>query len=130
MNEVTSWQIPIAIAIGAIAGALSRYYFVLFAKIWWDNSFLGIAIVNLSGCLAIGFISELVRLRVSAISPLVYTAIVTGFLGAYTTFSTFALDTLVIGKTHSLSWAIFYACGSTIGGIIFARIGQILASLK
>ena len=53
-------RIPIAISLGAIAGALSRYYLTLWFSDRFDTSFpYGTFFINLSGCLVMGFFATL-----------------------------------------------------------------------
>lgn len=49
-------RIPVAISLGAIAGALSRYYLSVWLAQWLGTSFpYGTFVINLTGCLAMGF---------------------------------------------------------------------------
>ncbi|WP_414578558.1 fluoride efflux transporter CrcB [Anabaena sp. CCY 9402-a] len=86
---------PVAVSLGAIAGALSRYYFSLWFAQRFGTSFpYGTFFINISGCLAMGFFFTLALERVAIISPELRLLVAVGFLGAYTTFSTYALDTV------------------------------------
>jgi len=82
-----------AIAVGGAIGSVFR--FVTAYKI---NQLLGvrfpygILLVNVLGCLLIGFLGILLIDRM-AISPVWRAGILIGFLGGFTTFSTFAFDT-------------------------------------
>ncbi len=82
------------IAIGSVPGALSPYYVTDWCHRVFGNKFpLGTFIINISGCLLIGFI-------VTLISPMkgfpteARLMLTSGFLGAYTTFFTYGFDTL------------------------------------
>ena len=121
---------PIAISLGAVAGALSRYYITL----WFANRFgtafpYGTFFINVTGCLAMGFSIALISERVPAISSEVRLMVTTGFLGAYTTFSTYGLETNVLWRDRSYSLAVFYWAGSAILGVISVQLGMILARL-
>jgi fluoride exporter len=117
----------IAVSLGAIAGALSRYHFNDWIVQNWGNSFpWGIFVINLSGCWLMGLIVGLAETRVHLISPEVYLLLTTGFLGAYTTFSTYGLDTVKL-LTDRWQWGIAYAVGSAILGILNVRLGSIMA---
>jgi CrcB protein len=120
-------RLPIAISLGAIAGALSRYYLNILISNHWGNSFpWGILLINITGCLLMGLIYGLVSTRVLQISPEIYMMLTTGFLGAYTTFSTYGLDTI---KLLADQWwlGMAYAIGSSILGIANVRLGIIIA---
>ncbi len=120
---------PIAIGLGAIAGALSRYYLT----IWFANRLgtafpYGTFLINLSGCLGMGFFVTYAE-RVAAISPELRLLIAVGFLGSYTTFSTYELDTQKLIQQSDLIPAVFYWVGSAILGVIGIQLGTILARL-
>ncbi len=120
-------RLPIAISLGAIVGALSRYYLVLSISNWWGDSFpWGILIVNISGCWLMGLIYGLATNRAIPISSELYAMLTTGGLGAYTTFSTYGLDII---KLLEQKWilGISYAVGSSVLGIIGVRLGIIMA---
>ncbi len=121
---------PIAISLGAVAGALSRYYITM----WFANRFgtafpYGTFFINVTGCLAMGFFITLAFERVPAVGPEVRLMVATGFLGAYTTFSTYGLETNVLWRDRSYSSAILYWAGSAVIGVIAVQLGAILARI-
>ncbi len=117
----------IAVSLGAIAGALSRYHLNGWIVAHWGNSFpWGILAINLSGCWLMGLIVGLAETHTNLISPEVYLLLTTGFLGAYTTFSTYGLDTVKL-LTERWQWGIVYAVGSAVVGILNVRLGSIMA---
>lgn len=121
---------PIAISFGAIAGALSRYYITL----WFANRFgtafpYGTFFINITGCLAMGFFITLIFERVPAVPSEVRLMIATGFLGAYTTFSTYGLETNVLLRDRAYNFAAFYWAGSAILGVIAVQLGIIIARI-
>lgn len=119
---------PIAISLGAVAGALSRYYITL----WFANRFgtafpYGTFFINMTGCLAMGFFITLAFERMPTIPSEVRLIVATGFLGAYTTFSTYGLETNVLWRDRSYTMATFYWAGSAILGVIAVQLGILLA---
>jgi CrcB protein len=119
---------PIAISLGAIAGALSRYYITLwFAKTFGTSFPYGTFFINLTGCCAMGFFATLVLEKFVNIPPEIRLMVTTGFLGAYTTFSTYGLDTVTLIRDRSLQIATFYWLGSAVLGIISVQLGITLA---
>jgi CrcB protein len=130
MSQNPTLRVPIAISLGAIAGALMRYYLT----ICFINSFgfsfpYGTFFINISGCLAMGFFATLAMEKTAIISPEIKLIVTTGFLGAYTTFSTFGLDTVgLLQRGHWLA-ATGYFLGSTILGIISVQLGMIIARI-
>lgn len=121
---------PIAISFGAIAGALSRYYLTSWCVQRFGTSFpYGTFCINLTGCLAMGFFTTLAVERAIAISPELRLLVAVGFLGSYTTFSTYGLDTVALAKNRQFATASFYWMGSAILGVLCVQLGAVLARL-
>ena len=74
----------------------------------------------MSGSLALGVLVGLVLAQ--GVDPDVRALVGTGFLGAYTTFSTYAYDTVRIG-TARRGLALAYAFGSVLASVVAAAIG-------
>ncbi len=119
---------PIAISLGAIAGALSRYYITVWFVQRFGTGFpCGTFFINVTGCFGMGFFTTLALDRVGAISPEVRLLVATGFLGAYTTFSTYGIETLYLLRDRAFLIASLYWAGSAILGVISVQLGVILA---
>jgi CrcB protein len=119
----------LSVAIGAIFGALSRFYIAklvesLFGQEW---QFLGTFFVNLSGCLIIAYIFTMVRENIRIIAPELGLMIATGFCGSYTTFSTYSLEVNKFLEQGNVTFGLIYWLGSVLGGMIALKIGVILA---
>ncbi|HIK13687.1 MAG TPA: fluoride efflux transporter CrcB [Leptolyngbyaceae cyanobacterium M33_DOE_097] len=111
---------PLLIAIGAVAGAWSRYGITLYCTDRWGGRFpYGTFVVNLSGAFLIGVIVPLVQTRFPPLADL----LVIGFLGAYTTFSTYMLDTINLFRAEQRRKALIYWLGSAGLGLAFAELG-------
>ncbi|WP_460206216.1 fluoride efflux transporter FluC [Scytonema sp. NUACC21] len=50
-----------------------------------------------------------------------------GFLGSYTTFSTYSLDTMALLQTGNYGTALFYWMGSAVLGVVCVELGSFLA---
>lgn len=121
---------PIAISLGAIAGALCRYYLTLwFAKVFGTSFPYGTFFINLTGCLGMGFFMTLVLERATGIPMEVRLMVTTGFLGAYTTFSTYGLETFSLLNAGAFLRASFYWLGSAFLGVVAVQVGGWLARL-
>ncbi|WP_236739255.1 fluoride efflux transporter CrcB [[Phormidium ambiguum] IAM M-71] len=118
----------VAIALGAIAGALSRYYVCLgVSQIFSSEMPLGTTIVNISGCLAMGFLTTLFLGKIISIDPDFRLLLLTGFLGSYTTFSTYELDSAKLLHQGSLEPELFYWMGSVVFGLLSLQLGIFVA---
>ena len=82
--------LPIAIAIGAVFGALSRYYINLLGSKYINILFpSGILLINITGAFLVGFIGNGI---LDDVAIEFKKFLVVGFLGSYTTFSSYILD--------------------------------------
>lgn len=98
----------LAIALGGAAGALVRFAISFGLGVVWPAGFpLGTFIVNLLGCLAIGILYGL-WLNRPELSPLLQQGLMVGFLGAFTTFSTFSLDAWRLAENGQSLLALGY----------------------
>lgn len=84
----------VAVAIGGAVGALLRYGIALWASVSWQTAAgrfpIGTFVANVLGGLLIGILFQLFR-QIS-VPAYMETLLLTGFLGALTTFSTFGLE--------------------------------------
>jgi fluoride exporter len=127
MLQDPALRAPIAISLGAIAGALSRYYLTAWCTQQFGSHFpYGTFFINLTGCLAMGFFFTLALEK--SFSMDLRLLVATGFLGAYTTFSSYGLDTLQL-LDRSPSSALFYWSGSAVLGILCVQMGVWLAKI-
>ncbi len=119
----------LAIAIGAIPGAITRYYLTWWCKSAIGNNFpYGTFIINITGCLLMGFLFTLFA-GIPGFPKEVDLMTRTGFLGSYTTFSTYGFDTLMLSRSGNPARTSFYWAGSVIFGVIGIQLGILLAHL-
>jgi len=104
-----------AIAIGGALGAPARYGIAEAVHVTPGSFPWATFVTNVSGCLAIGLLAVVLINRPR--HPLVRPFLVTGFLGAFTTFSTFAVDIDVLGKDGHLGVAGAYVVASIAAGL-------------
>ncbi len=111
------------IAAGGCAGALSRYGLSKYISQNVNVIFpWGTLIINLTGSFLIGFFFALFD---KAIIPSEWRGFITiGFLGAFTTFSTFSLETLNLLREGEIKTGLINILASNILGIILVFIGM------
>lgn len=110
------------IAAGGALGALLRYGVSGWVYRFTSGDFpWGTIAVNLSGCFLIGFLWESAQ-RVT-ISPEIRSLIFIGFLGAFTTFSTFGLETVNLLRDGEIRQALNNILLSNISGIALVFAG-------
>ena len=117
------------VAIGAILGALSRFYIVELIKSIFGQEwvFLATFFVNVSGCLVIAYIFTMVKENIRIIAPELGLMLTTGFCGSYTTFSTYSLEVNKFLEQGNVTFGLIYWLGSVLGGMMALKIGVILA---
>jgi CrcB protein len=79
-----------------------------------------------SGCFILGFFASLTAERL-ALDPAWSLLVATGFVGAYTTFSTFEYETHRLVETGAVLWATLNVAGSVVVGFLAVRLGAALA---
>ena len=82
-------------------------------------------LVNLSGCLLLGLLVAALFPR-HPDSPWLRPFLGTGVLGGYTTFSTFAVDTVTLTDAGAVATAVGYVVASVVGGVLAAVAGVAL----
>jgi len=115
------------VAAGAFAGSICRYLVDVAVQHRTEAVLpLGTLMVNLTGSLALGFLVGLGLHH--GLDDNVRTVIGIGFLGAYTTFSTFAYETVRLLEDGSTLEAFVNAAANTVPGLVAAGAGLALAA--
>ncbi len=112
----------ILIGVGGSLGCISRYGLSTLVYDATPGVFpYGTMFVNLTGSLIIGVLSELFE---TAIIPSAWRSFLTiGFIGGYTTFSTYTLETLNLIREGEIRLATYNILISTVLGIAFVALG-------
>lgn len=119
--------IPIAaISAGASLGALLRWRLGVALNAIWPNLPLGTLVANLLGGLLIGIASEVLISR-TAIPPEWRLAIITGFLGGLTTFSTFSLEVSTQLQQGRIINATIEILVHVVGSVLLTIVGIVIA---
>ncbi|CAN5630628.1 hypothetical protein BH24DEI1_BH24DEI1_11970 [soil metagenome] len=119
---------PLWIALAGALGAASRYLIDFYLVSRVRGSFpVGTFTVNVTGSLALGFLAGLVLYRGMPVEVKVLLG--TGFLGAYTTFSTLMYETARLVEEGAWRAALVNAAGSLLAGVAAAAAGLWFAAL-
>ena len=113
-----------ALGLGGFFGATARYYIATFANRIFGPGFpYGTLTVNILGCFLLGFIATATDDKLN-ITPLVRTFLTVGMLGAFTTFSTFSVETLSLLREGNVSVAFANVFLSLAVGMLAAYGGM------
>lgn len=117
----------LAIAAGGSVGAVMRFLVSTGVYSWLGRGFpYGTLVVNVVGSLLMGLLYELFLQRLS-VSPEVRAVLLVGFLGAFTTFSTFSIETINLIEQGYLMKAIVNILASVILCVLAAWAGLQIA---
>ena len=119
----------VALITGGVAGTVARYALSGFVYRFSGTEFpYGTLAVNLAGCLAIGFLSALSEEKF-LLGPNARLLLMAGFCGAFTTFSTFMLETGNLIRAGETLRAFANVAVSVAAGFLLFRLGIFLAEL-
>ncbi|HYE75182.1 MAG TPA: fluoride efflux transporter CrcB [Blastocatellia bacterium] len=114
------------IALGGAVGAVVRYWLGGFVSSRWPMAFpLGTFVINVTGSFVIGVFMAFASRR-PELDPHWRLLVVTGFLGAYTTFSSFEYETLLLIEAGKLVNAFAYVTLSLVIGFAAVLMGSAL----
>lgn len=123
MRRSTQLRGALVVAIGGALGAVARYGIASLVTLYWKGPLpLGTLIINISGSFVIGLLLPLYSDQ-STVSPGWRLLLAVGFIGAYTTFATFELETLRLIETGRLFWAATYVASSVLCGLFAVLTG-------
>lgn len=115
----------ILIAAGGFFGAVARVYLTNLIQSKHKSSFpFGTFTVNIAGSFVLGFL-----FAADVLKPEIYFLLGTGFMGAFTTFSTFEMESTELIRKGKFFISSLYLAGSALFGILFAYIGYLIGKL-
>jgi CrcB protein len=116
----------IAIAIGGALGALARYGVGALVASKAGVTFpWGSFLINVTGAFVLGLLFALLAGR-STMPQWMISGLTVGFLGAYTTFSTFMLESLVLTEDGRVWAAVGNVAGSVVAGLVAVTLGVLV----
>jgi len=116
----------LAVAIGGALGAAARYLLSAFVLRVSGTLFpLGTFVVNVIGCLVFGAIAGVTTQRVQ-MTPALRLFLLTGILGGFTTFSSYAFESFVLVRDGQMLWATINVAGQVIAGLVGMWAGYVI----
>ena len=111
------------VGIAGLAGTLLRYWLSGFVARRYGETFpVGTMVVNVLGCLLAGAIFNLTEERF-LINPTLRTVILIGFLGGFTTFSSYGLQTFTLLRDGEFGLATLNVAVSNVLGLVMVWVG-------
>ena len=118
----------VLVFVGGGAGAVVRYIAGAAIMRRFGGSFpLGTLVINVSGSFVIGVLMTILTQRLE-VSPNWRFLLVVGFLGGYTTFSSFEYETAQAVRQGALGTGVLNLAGSVIAGYLAVWLGIVIAS--
>tara|TARA_R110000868_G_scaffold1211_2_gene9296 strand:+ start:13634 stop:14026 length:393 start_codon:yes stop_codon:yes gene_type:complete len=120
----------LSVGAGGFLGATSRYLLAVSVDeyIKPEQFPFGIFIVNIVGCLLIGLLAGIFELK-GWMNVELRLFIFVGFLGGFTTFSTFINDTFLLGREGEMMAALLNVGGQVLLGLLFVWVGYFVVKL-
>ncbi len=113
------------IGLGGFLGANARYWIGGWVEAYAAGTFPAATfVINVSGSLLLGLLMS--GFEVGIVSQPVRLALGVGFLGAYTTFSTFTHEALRLIESGHLATALWYTLSSVLAGIAACFAGLLI----
>jgi fluoride exporter len=118
------------VGVGGFVGAIARYLISAGVQNLFSRSLFpfGTLAVNMLGCLIMGFLCA-VALNWGVLSPRAKLLLMTGFLGALTTFSTFSNETFDLIRDNEMLLALINIGVQIVFGLFAVWFGYVLAFL-
>jgi CrcB protein len=116
------------IAIGGALGSVARYLLSTFVLRATGTLFpLGTFVVNVIGCLVFGAIAGAASQRVQ-LAPALRLFLLTGILGGFTTFSSYAFESFTLVRDGQFLWASLNIAGQVIAGLAGMWAGYVITN--
>ena len=122
---MTRWIEVGWLSIGGVLGVNARYWLAVWMSRWTGAKFPWATLtINVSGSFAIGFLSTILARWIPTHHARLF--VLVGFLGGYTTFSTFAFESHVLWERGEIGRALANMGGSVVAGFLAVILGVAL----
>ena len=111
------------VASGGVFGAVTRYSLSNFLKIFFNNSIYATLCINVLGSFLVGYLISLGYTKNIPVNFIKYFLII-GFLGSFTTFSSFSYEVVELFLSKKITLSFFYIIFSVILCVLSAYLGM------
>lgn len=125
---MTNWSAVLSVGLGGFFGAIGRFWLSGFAQRFGDRFPWGTLSVNLLGSFILGLFATLFIERVF-VSQEIRLFLLVGLLGAFTTYSTFSLETMNLMRNGDWVMAGLNVLSNVLGTLIAVWAGLLFAKL-
>lgn len=123
-QKLSARRCILAVFCGGFLGTLARYFLSIIIQGWLGKGWpYDILLINLSGALLLAFVNTLAD-ATFLVGPTRRLLINTGFMGAYTTFSSLALGDMLLLSKGQIAPALLYLFASLLGGLCAVLLGD------
>ena len=125
---MSMWMPYLLVGLGGFIGANARFVVARLVGAAFETRFpLGTFVINVSGSFLLGVLGTVIALKVMPNSEAMRLALGVGFLGAFTTFSTFEFETHALLEDGSWLLATTNMFASLFVGLLAVRAGMVVA---
>lgn len=116
------------VGFGGFIGAISRYGLGMVVTARFSSTFpIATLMINVLGCFARGILFQVFSKEPM---PALQLLIVVGFLGGFTTFSAFGIETIELIKRGHSQMAMAYVASSLLLGFVAVAVGGMIGRLR
>nr|NNM90059.1 fluoride efflux transporter CrcB [Bacilli bacterium] len=117
------------IVLGGALGAMARYYVTRTIQARWSRAFpLATFVINIVGAFFLGLVVMSTK-QPSLLHTWIASTVGTGFLGAFTTFSTYMVESMTLVQIKKTGMMFMYMLSSLVIGLLLAYLGMHVAMI-